>query len=155
MKLDGCVALVTGANRGLGAAYARALLDRHAAKVYAAVRQPDAVSDPRLVLGGAALACDVLVLGAAVLLAPHAAAASAAASGTARIHLRLTIWPSVCACSAGIGYPLRPCLSGAKRVPAPRAQLNPASLTEHGSACHVVHRRADNAAERIRMWRRW
>jgi len=40
--------LVTGASRGLGAAYTRALADRGAAKVYAAVRQPEAVTDPRL-----------------------------------------------------------------------------------------------------------
>jgi NAD(P)-dependent dehydrogenase (short-subunit alcohol dehydrogenase family) len=40
MQIAGTVALVTGANRGLGAAYARELLDRVAAKVYAAVRDP-------------------------------------------------------------------------------------------------------------------
>lgn len=49
MNLEGCVALVTGANRGLGAAYATALLDRSAAKVYAAVRRPQTIDDPRLV----------------------------------------------------------------------------------------------------------
>jgi NAD(P)-dependent dehydrogenase (short-subunit alcohol dehydrogenase family) len=49
MKIDGCVALVTGANRGLGAAYAHSLLDGGAAKVYAAVRDVSSVSDPRLV----------------------------------------------------------------------------------------------------------
>ena len=49
MNLEGCVALVTGANRGLGAAYTKALLARHAAKVYAAVRRPETVDDPRLV----------------------------------------------------------------------------------------------------------
>jgi NAD(P)-dependent dehydrogenase (short-subunit alcohol dehydrogenase family) len=48
MNIEGSVALVTGANRGLGAAFARDLLDRGAAKVYAAVRDPDTVSDPRL-----------------------------------------------------------------------------------------------------------
>jgi NAD(P)-dependent dehydrogenase (short-subunit alcohol dehydrogenase family) len=48
MKIDGCVALVTGANRGLGAVYAQALLDRGAAKVYAAVRDVSSVSDSRL-----------------------------------------------------------------------------------------------------------
>jgi NAD(P)-dependent dehydrogenase (short-subunit alcohol dehydrogenase family) len=37
MKIEGSVALVTGANRGLGAALADALLDRGAAKVDAAV----------------------------------------------------------------------------------------------------------------------
>jgi NAD(P)-dependent dehydrogenase (short-subunit alcohol dehydrogenase family) len=49
MMVEGSVALVTGANRGLGAAYAAALLDRGAAKVYAGVREVTTVSDPRLV----------------------------------------------------------------------------------------------------------
>jgi NAD(P)-dependent dehydrogenase (short-subunit alcohol dehydrogenase family) len=48
MNLEGSVALVTGANRGLGAVYAQALLDRGAAKVYAAVRDVSSVSDHRL-----------------------------------------------------------------------------------------------------------
>lgn len=38
MKIKGCVALVTGANRGLGLAFAQALLEAGAAKVYAAAR---------------------------------------------------------------------------------------------------------------------
>ena len=38
MKIEGSVALVTGANRGLGAAFCRTLLDRGATKVYAAAR---------------------------------------------------------------------------------------------------------------------
>jgi NAD(P)-dependent dehydrogenase (short-subunit alcohol dehydrogenase family) len=49
MNIKGSVAFVTGANRGLGAAYARALLERGAAKVYAAVRRPETITDPRLV----------------------------------------------------------------------------------------------------------
>ena len=48
MKIEGSVALVTGANRGLGAAFADALLDRGAAKVYAAVRDVGSITDPRL-----------------------------------------------------------------------------------------------------------
>ena len=40
MKIEGSVALVTGANRGLGAAFARGLLAAGAAKVYAAARDP-------------------------------------------------------------------------------------------------------------------
>jgi NAD(P)-dependent dehydrogenase (short-subunit alcohol dehydrogenase family) len=39
MKIAGSVALVTGANRGLGRAYARELVSRGAAKVYGAARQ--------------------------------------------------------------------------------------------------------------------
>jgi NAD(P)-dependent dehydrogenase (short-subunit alcohol dehydrogenase family) len=49
MNIEGSVALVTGANRGLGAAYTQALLDRGAAKVYAAARRPEEITDTRLV----------------------------------------------------------------------------------------------------------
>ena len=38
MKIEGSVALVTGANRGLGAAFCRTLLERGATKVYAGAR---------------------------------------------------------------------------------------------------------------------
>src|SRR5690349_10813804 len=48
MDITGAVALVTGANRGLGAAYAQALLDHGAAKVYAGARDVSAIKDPRL-----------------------------------------------------------------------------------------------------------
>lgn len=48
MEINGAVALVTGANRGLGAAFAQALLDNGAAKVYAGARDPESVSDRRL-----------------------------------------------------------------------------------------------------------
>jgi NAD(P)-dependent dehydrogenase (short-subunit alcohol dehydrogenase family) len=46
MKIGGSVALVTGANRGLGRAYARELVSRGAARVYGAARDPAAVTDP-------------------------------------------------------------------------------------------------------------
>jgi len=46
MKIDGSVALVTGANRGLGLAYARELVKRGAARVYGAARDPAAVTEP-------------------------------------------------------------------------------------------------------------
>jgi NAD(P)-dependent dehydrogenase (short-subunit alcohol dehydrogenase family) len=42
MKIRGSVAFVTGANRGLGLAFAKELLGRGAAKVYAGVRNPGA-----------------------------------------------------------------------------------------------------------------
>jgi len=38
MNVRGATVLVTGANRGIGAAYARAFLDAGAAKVYGAAR---------------------------------------------------------------------------------------------------------------------
>jgi NAD(P)-dependent dehydrogenase (short-subunit alcohol dehydrogenase family) len=46
MRIDGSVALVTGANRGLGRVFARELVSRGAARVYGAARQPDAVTEP-------------------------------------------------------------------------------------------------------------
>jgi NAD(P)-dependent dehydrogenase (short-subunit alcohol dehydrogenase family) len=48
MQIAGSVALVTGANRGLGRAFARELVERGAAKTYAAARDPSAVTDPGL-----------------------------------------------------------------------------------------------------------
>jgi NAD(P)-dependent dehydrogenase (short-subunit alcohol dehydrogenase family) len=49
MKIVGAVALVTGANRGLGLAFARALLERGAAKVYAGARDPTSVKLPGVI----------------------------------------------------------------------------------------------------------
>jgi NAD(P)-dependent dehydrogenase (short-subunit alcohol dehydrogenase family) len=44
MKVAGSIALVTGANRGLGLAFAKALMEMGASKVYAAARDPGAVT---------------------------------------------------------------------------------------------------------------
>lgn len=49
MKIAGSTALVTGANRGLGLAFARGLLEAGAAKVYAAARGPASVTLPGVV----------------------------------------------------------------------------------------------------------
>ncbi|MGY4976680.1 SDR family oxidoreductase [Streptomyces sp. 900105755] len=46
MQIEGSVALVTGANRGIGLAFCRALLARGAAKVYAGVRRPEKFTEP-------------------------------------------------------------------------------------------------------------
>lgn len=46
MDINGATALVTGANRGLGRAFAAHLLERGAAKVYAAARRPETVDLP-------------------------------------------------------------------------------------------------------------
>jgi NAD(P)-dependent dehydrogenase (short-subunit alcohol dehydrogenase family) len=51
MQIEGTIALVTGANRGIGRAFTAELLERGAAKVYAAARDAAAISetDPRVV----------------------------------------------------------------------------------------------------------
>ena len=48
MQIEGAIALVTGANRGLGKAYAEALLAAGAAKVYAGARDPASINDSRV-----------------------------------------------------------------------------------------------------------
>ena len=55
MKIENSVVLVTGANRGIGFAFAQALLARGARKVYAAARNPASVTQP----GVTALQLDV------------------------------------------------------------------------------------------------
>jgi NAD(P)-dependent dehydrogenase (short-subunit alcohol dehydrogenase family) len=49
MELNGSIALVTGANRGMGREFARQLLDRGAAKVYAAARDAASIDLPGVV----------------------------------------------------------------------------------------------------------
>ena len=46
MEIGGAVALVTGADRGLGRVFARELVSRGAARVYGAARNPAAVTEP-------------------------------------------------------------------------------------------------------------
>ncbi|GAB2497808.1 SDR family oxidoreductase [Promicromonospora xylanilytica] len=74
MDINDSVALVTGANRGLGRAIAQRLLERGARKVYATARRPEAVdlpgvevlaldiTDPGSVRAAAAAAPDVTLL---------------------------------------------------------------------------------------------
>jgi NAD(P)-dependent dehydrogenase (short-subunit alcohol dehydrogenase family) len=47
MQIEGCIALVTGANRGLGLSFVEALVAAGAAKVYAAARDVSTISDTR------------------------------------------------------------------------------------------------------------
>ncbi|GAA4485132.1 SDR family oxidoreductase [Actinoallomurus oryzae] len=49
MQINGTKALVTGANRGLGKAFAEALLARGATTVYATARRPDHINIPGVV----------------------------------------------------------------------------------------------------------
>lgn len=51
MNIDNSIALVTGANRGIGRSYVDELLVRGASKVYATARHPEAirVDDPRVI----------------------------------------------------------------------------------------------------------
>jgi NAD(P)-dependent dehydrogenase (short-subunit alcohol dehydrogenase family) len=49
MKIAGTVALVTGADRGVGRAFAAGLVRRAAAKVYGAARHPEAVTEPGVI----------------------------------------------------------------------------------------------------------
>ncbi|MGH6648346.1 SDR family oxidoreductase [Aquabacterium sp.] len=49
MKLDNAVVFITGANRGLGLAFAKAALARGARKVYAAARDPASVTLPGVI----------------------------------------------------------------------------------------------------------
>src|SRR3989442_201205 len=74
MKIENAVALVTGANRGIGLAFARELLARGARKVYAAARNPSTVTlpgveplqldvtNPKEVAAAAGLAPDVTIV---------------------------------------------------------------------------------------------
>jgi len=49
MNINGSVALVTGANRGIGQAIVAELRARGAAKIYAGVRNPGSITDPDLI----------------------------------------------------------------------------------------------------------
>lgn len=74
MRIEGSVALVTGANRGIGRHFATHLLERGAAKVYATARRPERVdvagahvlgldvTDPASVAAAAEAAPDVTVV---------------------------------------------------------------------------------------------
>jgi NAD(P)-dependent dehydrogenase (short-subunit alcohol dehydrogenase family) len=74
MEIKGSIAVVTGANRGLGQQLAEELFRRGAAKVYAAARNPEQitsagvvplqldVNDPQSVAAAAAVASDITLL---------------------------------------------------------------------------------------------
>jgi NAD(P)-dependent dehydrogenase (short-subunit alcohol dehydrogenase family) len=48
MKVQDAIVLITGANRGIGLAFAEAALARGARKVYAGARRPSSIANPSL-----------------------------------------------------------------------------------------------------------
>lgn len=99
VKIEGAVAVVTGANRGLGHAFVAALLERGVARVYAGARNPDSVvvddsritavaldiTDPGAVSAVASMAGDATVVinnAGAMLESPFLSAADLRAART-------------------------------------------------------------------------
>lgn len=104
MQLKNAVVFVTGANRGLGRAFAEAALAAGAAKVYAAARDPAAidlagvvpvkldVTDPAQVAAAAAQCADVTLLINNAGVSQGAGVLAADAIATARHHFETNVF---------------------------------------------------------------
>ncbi|WP_373044353.1 SDR family oxidoreductase [Vulgatibacter sp.] len=112
MRIEGAVALVTGANRGLGRAFVEGMLAAGARKVYAAVREPDRIAIPGVekvrldvtrpdeVAAAAARCGDVtLLVNNAGILQPSALLA-AGGLDAARAQLETNFFGTLAMCSA-------------------------------------------------------
>ncbi len=112
MRIEGAVALVTGANRGLGRAFVEGMLAAGARKVYAAVREPDRIAIPGVekvrldvtrpdeVAAAAARCGDVtLLVNNAGILQPSALLA-AGGLDAARAQLETNFFGALAMCSA-------------------------------------------------------
>ncbi|MFE3410277.1 SDR family oxidoreductase [Streptomyces mirabilis] len=90
MQIQGKAALVTGANRGIGQAFARVLAE-HGATVYAAARRPEQITDPGVVAiqldvtDPATIASAVVAIGDLPILVNNAGTAFAASPPTASL----------------------------------------------------------------------
>jgi NAD(P)-dependent dehydrogenase (short-subunit alcohol dehydrogenase family) len=112
MEINGCVALVTGASRGLGRTLARALLAAGARKVYAAARDPAAIAELRLhalklditdaddVAAAAATCADVNLLINNAGIASFSPLIASASSDAARAEMETNYFGTLAMCRA-------------------------------------------------------
>jgi NAD(P)-dependent dehydrogenase (short-subunit alcohol dehydrogenase family) len=113
MKIEGAVALVTGANRGIGASIVDALLAGGASRIYAAMRTPSSaareekvvpialdITDAVQVANAATLCADVQILinNAGILLGQPLLAASQA--DAAEREMRVNYFGTLAVCRA-------------------------------------------------------
>jgi NAD(P)-dependent dehydrogenase (short-subunit alcohol dehydrogenase family) len=113
MKITGCTALVTGANRGLGRAFVDALRGAGAAKIYAAARNTEAMTPDAIVtpvrlditntdeVGATAAACtdvDLVINNAG--LARFTPALGAPSTANARLEMETNYFGTLSMCRA-------------------------------------------------------